>query len=362
MRPPCLYNAYVWPRISMVRDALRLLAATVGVIVVAVMAFVVCMGVQYHRNDRAIVLPAPRGLHPVGRTLVNWKDDRRNRELMVFVWYPAAGGASGPRSQYIPGTWGLLEARNMSPIPARRLQEIQISAIEDAPVAPGAMPVLVMLPGMGRIPAHYTTLAEDLASYGYVVVGVTPTGSSDVVAFPDSHVVRGTEEAMIAKLADRPKAQELVVTWAADASFALDQLARDPQFASHIQTGKIGIFGHSFGGNVAAHSLQLDARFARAAVLDSAFFGEPIRSLDKPLLVFECDTTNEGEWRAICGVDRASCSAVRFPEARHMNFSDAGVLPSRFPLPKSVLMLGNVDGTHFLRDISDRLRAFFDQM
>jgi hypothetical protein len=25
-------------------------------------------------------------------------------------------------------------------------------------------------------------------------------------------------------------------------------------------------------------------------------------------------------------------------------------------------MLGNVDGTHFLRDISDRLRAFFDQM
>lgn len=346
----------------MLRNALRFLAAAIGVTVVAVMAFVVCMGVQYRRNDRAIVLPVPRGPNPVGRTLMDWKDNRRNRELMVFIWYPAPGSASGRHSEYIPGTWGQFESRNMNPIPAKRLQEIQVSAIEDAPVASGAMPVLVMLPGMGRIPAHYTTLAEDLASYGYLVAGVTPTGSSDVVAFSDGHVVWGTEEALVGMLDDRPKAQELVLTWAGDTSFALDQLARDPRFANHIQTGKIGIFGHSFGGNVAAHSLQLDARFARAAVLDSAFFGEPIRALDKPLLVFECDTTNERNWRAICGVDRASCSALRLPEARHMNFSDAAVLPSRFPLPKSLLMLGNVDGTQFLRDISDRLRAFFDQM
>lgn len=346
----------------MVRNILRFLAATVGAIVIAVTAFAVCMGVQYHRNDRAIVLPAPRGPHPVGRTLVDWKDNRRNRELMVFIWYPTASGASGRHSEYIPRAWGQLEARNMTPIPAKRLQEIQVSAIEDPPVAPGAMPVLVMLPGMGRISAHYTTLAEDLASFGYLVVGVTPTGSSDVVAFPDGPVVWGSEEAQVATFNDRAKAQELVTIWAGDSSFALDQLARDSRFANHIQANKIGIFGHSFGGNVTAHSLQLDARFARAAVLDSAFFGEPIRALDKPLLIFECDTTNERDWKAVCEVDRASCSTIRFPGARHMNFSDAGVLPSRFPLPKSVLMLGNVEGAPFLRDVSDRLRSFFDQM
>jgi hypothetical protein len=216
---------------SMLRKTSRFLAAAVGIVVVAVLAFVLSMGFQYRRNDRAIALPVPRGPYPVGRTLVDWNDNRRNRELMVFIWYPAPVGVSGRRSEYIPGIWGELEARNMNPIPANRLREIEVSAIKDAPVASGAMPVLVMLPGMGRIPAQYTTLAEDLASYGYLVVGVTPTGSSDVVVFPDGHIVWGSEEAKVATLDDRPKAQELVATWAGDASFALDQLARDPRSA-----------------------------------------------------------------------------------------------------------------------------------
>jgi pimeloyl-ACP methyl ester carboxylesterase len=349
-------------KVSMIRTVFRFMGGTVGVIVLAIIVFFVSMGVQYSRNDRPIVLPAHRGPNAVGRVLADWKDDRRDRELMVFIWYPAAGGVSGRLSEYIPGAWGQLEARNMNPIPATRLQQIQVGAIEEAPIASVAMRVLVMLPGMGRIPAHYTALAEDLASQGYVVVGVTPTGSSDVVRFPDGHVVWGTEEAMVETLNDRAKAQKLVVTWAGDASFALDQLLIDSRFAKHIQTDRVGIFGHSFGGNVAAHALQLDARFSRAAVLDSAYFGEPIQALDKPLLIFECDKTNERHWDAICAVDKASCSTLRFPAARHMNFSDAGILPSRFPIPKSVLMLGDVDGTQFLREVSDRLQAFFNEM
>jgi dienelactone hydrolase len=341
---------------------LRFLTGAIVALVVLVGAFFACMKVQSRRDDHAIVLPRPRGPHAVGRTLVDWKDNRRNRELMVFIWYPAANGVTGPHSEYIPGTWGQLESQNMDPIPAKRLQEIQVSAIEDAPVASGAMPVLVMLPGMGRIPAHYTTLAEDLASYGYLVIGVTPTGGSDVVVFSDGRVERGTEEAQVPDFSDRFKVQGLVAIWAGDASFALDQLAQDARFTNHIAVGKIGIFGHSFGGNAAAHLLQLDPRFGRAAVLDSAFFGDPITALDKPLLIFECDATNEKDWKAVCAVDQASCSTVRLEGARHMNFSDAGVLPSRFPLPKSVLMLGSVDGEQFLRGVSDRLRVFFGQM
>jgi predicted dienelactone hydrolase len=146
--------------------------------------------VQYRHNDRPIVLPAPRGPHLVGRVLVHWQDARRNRELMVFLWYPAREGAAGQRAEYIPGKWGELAAQNMFPIPARRLREIRVSAIENAPLIEATLRALIMLPGMGRIPAHYTTLAEDLASYGYLVAGVTPTGSSRPVVFPDGRVLR----------------------------------------------------------------------------------------------------------------------------------------------------------------------------
>jgi pimeloyl-ACP methyl ester carboxylesterase len=248
----------------------------------------------------------------------------------------------------------------MLPIPARRYQEIQVGAIENAPLAPGSLPVLVLLPGMGRIPAHYTALAEDLASYGYLVVGVTPTGSSTVVVFSDGRMVNGQEldpgaegEAMTA---------ECVETWAKDASFVLDQLTVDPQFANHVDLKKVGIFGHSFGGSVAAHVLEHDPRFLRGAILDSAFFGDPIQRLGKPLLILAADAEVEPEWRVLCEAGQADCTTHVFPQARHMNFSDAALLPSRFPLPRSVLMLGDIDGEQFLHEVSDLVRGFFDAM
>jgi predicted dienelactone hydrolase len=44
--------------------------------------------------------------------------------------------------------------------------------------------VLIMGPGLGAAASDYTVLAEDLASHGYIVVGYTPTYSTDVT-FPD---------------------------------------------------------------------------------------------------------------------------------------------------------------------------------
>jgi len=341
------------------RKTWRLFVALFGLAVAGAATLGIIVFVQYRRNDGPIVLPSPRGSQPVGRVLLDWKDARRNRELMVFLWYPAPDGASGRRSEYIPGKWGALEAEEMLPIPARRYREIQVSAIENAPFAQGVMPVLVLLPGMGRIPAHYTTIAEDLASRGYLVAGVTPTGFSRPVVFSDGRVAQGREDWDVN---NRAEIQPAVDTWVSDASFALDQLARDPRFADHIRLGKAGIFGHSFGGNAALHALGRDARFARAADLDGGIFGNPVGSLDKPLLMLEGGPAVSRDSQSVCDSDRAGCIARAFSHARHMNFSDAGILPSRFPFPKSVLMLGDIDGEAFLRQVADLLRAFFDGM
>ncbi len=345
---------------SIRRIVVGILAIVFGLALVAVIAVVLAIFVQYRSNDHPIALPTPRGPHPVGRMLMDWTDARRNREIMVFLWYPAREGASGRKCEYIPGTWGELEAEKMLPIPAKRYREIQVSAVEDAPFASGSIPVLVLLPGMGRIPAHYTTLAEDLASYGYLVVGVTPTGSSSVVVFSDGHTVHGRE--FDPDTDGRIKTQEYIETWAGDASFSLDQLRVDSRFANHIDLNKVGVLGHSFGGSVAVQALQLDARFSRAAVLDSGYFGNPIKGLDRPLAILAADSQIEPEWKILCDSDPATCTTHLFPRARHMNFSDAAILPSRFPLPKSLLMLGDVDGAQFLHEVSDVLRDFFDRM
>jgi len=335
-----------------------LIALCLGLL--AGLAIVLAVFIQYRRNDRPIVLPSPRGPHRVGRVLVDGKDGRRDRELMVFVWYPAKEGADGRKCDYIPGKWGEIEAAKMLPIPAHRYQQIEVSSIEDAPFAPGSHPVLILLPGLGRIPPHYTALAEELASHGYLVAGVTPTGYSSVVVFSDGRQVAGRE--FDPGEAGPIESQKAIDIWASDAAFALDQLAVDPRFKAHIDPKRVGVLGHSFGGCVAAHLVARDARFLRAAVLDSEFFGQPIGKLNRPLLILESGTRIEPEWETLCASNGAKCTTQLFPRAGHMDFSDAALLPSRFPLPRSLLMLGDVDGLQFQRDVSNRIKLFFDEM
>jgi dienelactone hydrolase len=277
---------------------------------------------------------------------------------MVFLWYPARDGATGQRAEYIPGKWGELAAQNMFPIPARRLREIRVAAIENAPLIEATLRVLIMLPGMGRNPAHYTTLAEDLASYGYLVAGVTPTGSTRPVVFPDGRVVEGSED----EPSDPATAQQLIETWAGDASFAVDELRRDQRLGGRLDDSRIGIFGHSFGGSVAARVAHRDSRFVCAVNLDGAFFGPSPERFEKPLLILESAEGSTTIDRSVCDRDRAKCEIRTFPRARHMNFSDSSILPSRFPLPKSMTLLGDVDGPEFLREVSDQLRGFFGEM
>jgi dienelactone hydrolase len=328
-----------------------------GLTLTLLASFILIVVVQYEVNDRLISLPPPRGPHPVGRSVVQWHDKIRNRDLMIFIWYPAVSGVAGGRCEYLPGEWGEINARDTLPIPARRLREIRVSAVPDAPVAPGQMPVLLMLPGMGRNPAHYTTLAEDLASFGNLVVGVTPTGSTTVV-FSDGRIDQARE--YNPQTDDVQVAQHYVVEWSGDASFALDQLMSDSKFAGHILPANVGVFGHSFGGNVALHLLETDPRFTKAADIDGAFFGRPLEHLSKPIMILGAVGDIGFRQKALYEQGVAGSRFYLFPNAKQMNFSDAGILPSRFPLPKSVLMLGPVDGAQLLYGTSDQLRAFFD--
>jgi dienelactone hydrolase len=327
------------------------------------------VGVQYYRNDRSIFLPKPRGPHPVGRVLLDWTDDHRHRELMVFVWYPAPAGTMGPTAEYVPGNWGELAAKGRFPIPARRIREIKVSAIEHAPVQVGQHPILILSPGMGLIPADYSSLAEELASFGYIVAGVTPTGSASVVVFSDGRIVYGEDGV---DLEHRELAQPLVERWVGDFSYVLDRLASEPTFGPHIDWKRAGVFGHSFGGAAAMHALRMEERFKRAANLDGAPQGLPITGLAKPLLMVNGEPLPPSqkalndkildEMKRICESDSAGCRLQDFPDAGHMNFSDVAVLPSRFPIPRSHFGLTGIDGPALLRKISDLLRSFFDEM
>ncbi|MEJ2009431.1 MAG: hypothetical protein P8Z30_14965 [Acidobacteriota bacterium] len=253
------------------------LSITVLVVILLILIFIGVFGVVVHFGDhREVVLPKPSGAYSVGRALFDWKDPDRldpyssaignHRELMVWMWYPATSTARSKTAEYVPSAWAAKLPWRPVTIPGR----IRVHALAGAPVAASQKPypVLIFSSGIGNLPSDYTSLIEDIASHGYVVLGITNTYSAPVVRFPDGRVAnrlaaasfpRGTEEAI--QLAGN----RMVKVWAADIHFAVDRLAQmnsNPRsrFYGHFDLGRVGMFGHSFGGAASAEACSMDSR------------------------------------------------------------------------------------------------------
>lgn len=88
-----------------------------------------------------------------------------------------------------------------------------------------------MRAGLAALTAEYTSLAEDLASHGYVAVGFDAPYRSFVVVFPDGRVIARAPENN-ADLVGGPQQEQLatrlVQAWSADMGFApLGSVIRD---------------------------------------------------------------------------------------------------------------------------------------
>lgn len=127
--------------------------------------------------DFVIVLPPPTGRYTVGTLTAFWVDSTRvdtlagmrgARPVRVQIWYPAEPGGAFTRAPYaaeidsFSGEYGRLLARVRG---HSRLGPPFSRALHGAPV-------LVFSTGRAMAPYDYTAIAEDLASDGWVVVGV----------------------------------------------------------------------------------------------------------------------------------------------------------------------------------------------
>jgi dienelactone hydrolase len=249
-------------------------------------------------------LPAPTGPHPVGRTSYDWTDPNRaeiysadptdRRELVVWIWYPAASG-HGERAPYVPQPWA----------PAAEFLGLEVAgvrahSVEDAPLAeaPARLPVLVLSPS-GFPPLLLAALAEELASHGYVVVGVNHTYETAVTVFEDGRVVATSSTAVAGAFGPQTgshdpvfKARaEVCVHKTADLAFVADQIARldddaTGPFGGRLDLDRLGALGHSFGGNAALEWCRADARCRAAVNLDGAIWTDVGKlGLDRPALL-----------------------------------------------------------------------------
>jgi hypothetical protein len=350
--------------------------------------------------------PAPTGAHRVGRLALDLTDERRpdpyarraaRRRLGVWVWYPGTPSAGARPGDYLPGWW-----RVLGPVWGFRPSRVRVRAITDARVdAEGApFPVLAFSPS-GNPPHFYTALFEELASHGYVVVGISHTYETiPISVLPDGGVRLLNPKSLAGAFripGKRPYAEDLherarlIDVKTADIRFVLDELGevneRHEILAGRLDLTRVGALGHSFGGGASAEACRLDGRFRAGASIDGGLWkapadveaSGPFLQLfgEHPEYVMSCAEavsskyfatreyceadreTTVGAWQALHECGRPG-SSVLVKGAGHASFIDWPLLPLwRYSLARRGL--GTPPPGVVWRVASDYLLVFFDE-
>lgn len=316
-------------------------------------------------------LPAPTGSAPIGTRVLMLVDTsridpfdprHRHRRLMIQVWYPAASG--GPRAVYLAQGVGRIYAAEYR-LPAATFARVSTNAHRNArPLErPGGYPAVLFSPGYGVPHALYTSLLEDLASHGFVVIALDHTFETDAVEFPGGEIVRRNlppDPGRKGSPVPYRLLLRIIGQRTADVRFLRRSLPTLDKRVSHIiDLHRVGVFGHSLGGLTAANALEAD-RTVRAGVdLDGSIYGPGVRRLlDRPFMIMteHGDGTMLRFWRKLQGARLF----VRIDGTRHLNFSDWNVLVpwlrgTHAPLP----VLGAIKAPRALRIERAYLDAFF---
>ncbi|MFD8523750.1 hydrolase [Streptomyces capillispiralis] len=351
-----------------------------------------------------LTLPAPGGPHVLGTVSLRlvdtsrpdpWVPGRPYRELMVDVRYPARPGVTRahPRAPHMrSGAAAAFAAlNNLGEVPADRVDwaATLTHAHEGAPadLRGGPYPVVLYSPGVLDPRTFGTTLTDDLASRGHMVVTVDHTYDATAVEFPGDRVEHtvlparleatgGDEERIRALL------EQTVQARVADLRFVLDALpsALPKELRRVADLSRTGMFGHSAGGFAALQTMHDDRRLRAAADLDGvlAYVQEPgdpghystvaRNGLDRPFLLMGKDGNDLAtvpSWGALARNSGAWHRCVTLPGSAHGTYSDAvAVLPRiarALDLPRDVVtaVIGTISPARAVVTQRDHLAAFF---
>jgi alpha-beta hydrolase superfamily lysophospholipase len=318
-------------------------------------------------------IPTLTGDHSVGRQNFVWTDPLRpeprtgdlddHRQIGLVVWYPAESGTGSP-APYVPDLdaikSGLIASGEFNSMEVAGLGWVRSHSFADAAVdsSTDLYPLLVLSPGNATNVEFYGSLAEDLASNGYVVIGLNHPFQVTAMSLTDGSV------AVYDTAADAGPVAAKIAERVADVEFVLNRLGQEVSartfLDSRVDLSRVGVLGHSNGGLTAAEVCRASTAVSACMNIDGQAASGPFGTAPEPAPVghpFMYLTKEPEIHPALAATFEMSGSGtfrVVVPEATHDQFADGPLLqPGLWPLDRTA------DQVHTVT--RGFARAFFDE-
>ncbi len=366
-------------------------------------------------------LAAPAGRYKIGTVTYDWIDTSRRelfspnaadrRRLVAQVWYPAGADRSPARAPYVDdaaamsaGLTRALASAGLLRLPSfifDHFRRVRTHAIPSAAVATDGVtfPVLIYATGLDGFRQASMFQIEELASHGYVVVGLDQPYTAAAVVFSDGKIIEGLPKTAAQPLIDQSISPAIEVPkWkgralpdgivpylAEDVSFTLDELAAlnasDPRgiLTGHLDLQHVGIFGVSLGAMIAGEACLQDPRLDACLMMDAAMPADVARTglqqaamwLTRRASDMRLERARSGGWTEKDIQQTLSSMQAAYAKSKsgnsyyvsihgmfHVNFTDA---PSWSPFAKELGLTGPIGGQRGFAIVNAYSLAFFDR-
>ncbi|MFP4478709.1 MAG: hypothetical protein ACLFPM_04700 [Candidatus Izemoplasmatales bacterium] len=302
------------------------------------------------------------------------------RRIKIQIWYPADTIEGYEQAPWLADgkvvSQALSKDFSLPSFVLNHTEKIMSNSYLHAPISDALdhYPVIILSHGWRGFRNIHTDYAEELASEGYIVVGIDHTYGSVATVFEDEVIYLNSDA-----LPERDQtpnfleyANQLVTTYGSDVSTTINYLEDlnddlyPSRFVGKLDLNRIGLIGHSTGGGGDVVAAQNDDRIDSIIGLDA--WVEPIeqseilKGLEIPSLFIRSETWESGEnnENLFLLID----SSPHEPELYQINGTthfDFAMVYMYSPLAKSIGLSGHIDSRYLLTIIKSMMIDFFDE-
>lgn len=309
------------------------------------------------------------------------EDENDFRKTKIQMWYPAETIDGYEQAPWLED--GLVVARALSKdtgLPSFVLDHtinIMSNSYFNAPISHTLenYPVVILSHGWRGFRNLHTDYAEELASLGYIVVGIDHSYGSLATVFDSDDITYLNLDA----LPDRAStddfidyANQLVLTYASDITATLDYLedmndgSLTSRFNGKLDLSKIGLLGHSTGGGadvaVALDDDRIDAVIGLDAWVEPISENEINQGLNMPSMFLRSGSweTGENNINLLSLIDQSAYPSELY-QIDGITHYDFAMVYMYSPLVKTIGFSGSVESRYLVTIIKSMISDFFDE-